>query len=85
MLITNQSQQDELHIIRHKSCAWCHNDLDYPRIMADDTGKASYHIDCTLALVAAIMADLQTLFEKELSTDMVKKIEALRLMGGTVI
>ena len=79
MLIRNQEDQDRTQVIRHKSCAWCKRDLDYPRIVADDATRSSYHVSCAMHLVGAIATDVQALLDDANAADLVKHIEVSNL------
>lgn len=83
MLIRNQDQQDMARVIRHKSCAWCNAQLDYPRIVADDATRSSYHVSCALRLVGTITTDVQALLDDTHAADLVKHIEVSNLLRRT--
>ena len=61
MLIKSREEQDEKKIVRHTSCGWCKQSLDYPRIVIGDTNHTSYHLWCSLQLMTEISTDIAAL------------------------
>src|SRR6266700_1369351 len=81
MLIKSREEQDEKKIVRHTSCGWCRQQLDYPRIIAEDANHTSYHLQCALQLTTETIADIAALLNDKDLPAISQRILVTNLLG----
>ena len=76
MLIKSREEHDK-KIVKHTTCGWCRQLLDYPQIVAQDANSTSYHVGCALKMAMETMDDISALLNSKDLPEISHRIMAL--------
>jgi len=80
MFVTDKDALSKAKLTERKTCNWCQQVLDYPRIVIKVPGEPSYHLRCGLYLAMEIIVDTVSLVENENLPKLAQKITVLNLL-----